>query len=127
MGLLSTPPADLSDFDTDTGADRLNIYEMVALVTGGSVAINGVALLAAVAPAFTTAFSATALATAYVGYCKRNDLDLNPTTWDMWTKTDEGKKLTSPVAAPQPVTTPRVTRWQSRSVTTIPPIWGFFS
>ena len=104
MGLLSPITIDDNEFTTDTGADRLNIYEMVALVTGGSVAINGVALLAAVAPAFTTAFSATALATAYVGYCKRNELDLNPTTWEMWSKTDEGKKLTSPVAAPQPVT-----------------------
>ena len=104
MGLLSPSTVPDSEFTTDTGADRLNIYEMVALVTGGSVAINGVALLAAVAPAFTTAFSATALATAYVGYCKRNDLDLNPTTWEMWSKTDEGKKLTSPVAAVQPVT-----------------------
>ena len=103
MGLLSTPTIPDSEFtySTDGESDRFNIWEMVAIVSGGTMLVNGIAVLGALAPSFTAVFGTTAVATAYIGYCKRHNLDFNPTTWDMFQKSDEGKKV---VADVQPVT-----------------------
>ena len=100
MALTITDPAVNSDYqwsDTDNAADSLNIWEMAAVVSGGTLAVNGVALMASLAPSFTAVFGTTAAATAYVGYCKRHGLDFNPTTWEMFKKSK-----TAAVASPQP-------------------------
>ena len=100
---MPLPTITASSFDSDTQwtnqageSDSLNLWEMAAIVSGGTIAANGIALLGAVAPAFTTVFGSTAVATAYVGYCKRHNLDLNPTTWEMF------QKKQAAVATPQP-------------------------
>ena len=83
-----------ADSDQET---RLNTFEMVGAITGGTLVANGIAGMAAAAPAFTTIFGGTALGTSYVGLCKRFGRSLDPRKWN------EQETSPAPVVAPQPV------------------------
>lgn len=82
MAIKSIASAPLAD--VTAGAVDLNMYEVAAVASGSMIALNGLALLATVAPAYVGVVGSVAGGTAYVGYRKRNDLPLNP-----FTKTEE--------------------------------------
>ena len=74
-------PESWCDEDLDSSGSsagtRLNMWEMVGAVSGGTLIAN-----ASVAPAYATVFGGTALGTSYVGLCKRHGVSLDPRKWD---------------------------------------------
>ena len=80
--------------NTTCGAVDLNLYEVGAVASGAVLCLNGIAVVASLAPAYATVMGGAAAGLGYVGYRKRNDLPLNP-----FTKSEEDSFTDAPAEA----------------------------
>ena len=79
-------------FDVD-----LNMYEMAAVATGSVLALNGLAVVASMAPAYAGVMLSGTGSLAYLGHRTRQGLPLNPLA-----KSEETKTEAKPESVPTP-------------------------